>query len=144
MVDAFALGSQGEEEKKLRAWSKPLLTKFGDDATLVTWYFLIPQLLREHNYRRRQRRSWRQRLLVFGAYRTCMIAQVNAYLACFIFQALAIDVACAIGNPAGGALYSAIVAATFVFYMAYKTCVVNIDKDYRPRIEIYRMKARSI
>ena len=141
MADASALGSQGEEEKKPRAKREPILTTFGNDVTLVTCYFLI---LREHDYRRRQRRSWRLRLPIFGAYRTSMVAQVNAYWACFIFQALAIGLAYATGNLSGGTLYSAMVAASSTFYIAYRTCVVNADKDCRPKIEIHRIKAKSI
>ena len=73
-----------------------------------------------------------------------MIAQVNAYWACLIFLAIAIGLTCASRNLAGGALYSAIVSVSSAFYIAYKTCVVNIDKDYRPRIEIHQRKAKNI
>ena len=73
-----------------------------------------------------------------------MVAQVHAYWACFIFHALATGLACASGNLAGGGLYSAVVAALPTFYIACRTCVVNADKDCRPRIDLHRRKSRSI
>ena len=73
-----------------------------------------------------------------------MIAQVNVYQACFIFQAIAVGLASASRNLAGGGLCLAIVAALSAFYIPYRTSVVNADKDCRPKMELHRRKAKGI
>lgn len=142
MADASAFGRTGDEAKRLKATRQPLLATYQNDGTVVTLILLILQLLREYDFRPRQRRFWR--LPTFGAFRPSMVALVHAYWACFIFQALAIVLSCALGFLTQGPLFSAIVAATSYFYMGYRSCVVNIDKDCRPKLDLHMRKAKSI
>ena len=141
MANASALGSKDDERKKLQARRQPLLDKFGDDGTVATCYLLTLQLLREHDCPRRER-HWC--LPAFGAYRTSMVALVNAYWTCSILSALVVGLCGACGILTGWTLVSAALAIPLASYLSYRQCVVNADKDCRPKIELHHRKSKSV